>query len=164
MAGLLFLTSPPLFLLWLIHALNPPSIWHPTPVLLPGKSHGRRSLESCNPWDRWGSGMTEQLHFHALEKEMATHSSVLAWIPGTGELWWAAIYRVAQSRTRLKWLSLSLYARGWHVQPLPVLEAQFLCPRVTVSCLLFLVEWSVSSTQPFHFGQLYLWIVYSWSW
>ena len=32
--------------------------------------------------------MTEQLHFHfnALEKEMATHSSILAWrIPGTGE-------------------------------------------------------------------------------
>ena len=32
------------------------------------------------------SDTTEQLHFHALEKEMATHSSVLAWrIPGTGE-------------------------------------------------------------------------------
>ena len=30
--------------------------------------------------------MTERLHFHALEKEMATHSSVLAWrIPGMGE-------------------------------------------------------------------------------
>ena len=30
--------------------------------------------------------MTEQLHFHALEKEMAAHSSVLAWrIPGAGE-------------------------------------------------------------------------------
>ena len=30
--------------------------------------------------------MTERLHFHALEEEMATHSSVLAWrIPGTGE-------------------------------------------------------------------------------
>ena len=44
-------------------------------------------------------------HFHALEKEMATHSSVLAWrIPGTGA-WWAAIYGVAQSRTRLKRLS-----------------------------------------------------------
>ena len=26
--------------------------WHPTPVLLPGKSHGRRSLEGCNPWGR----------------------------------------------------------------------------------------------------------------
>ena len=41
--------------------------------------------------------MTEQLHFHfhALEKEMATHSSVLAWrIPGMGEPWWAAIYGV----------------------------------------------------------------------
>ena len=41
-------------------------------------------------------------HFHALEKEMAAHSSVLAWrIPGTGGSW-AAIYGVAQSRTRLK--------------------------------------------------------------
>ena len=30
--------------------------------------------------------MNERLHFHALEKEMATHSSILAWrIPGTGE-------------------------------------------------------------------------------
>ena len=26
--------------------------WHPTPVLLPGKSHGRRSLEGCSPWGR----------------------------------------------------------------------------------------------------------------
>ena len=39
----------------------------------------------------------------SLEKEMATHSSVLAWrIPGTGGAWWAAVYGVAQSRTRLK--------------------------------------------------------------
>ena len=65
--------------------------WHPTPVLLPGKSHGWRSLVGCSPWGRWGLDMTERLsdftfHFHALEKEMATHSSVLAWrIPGTGE-------------------------------------------------------------------------------
>ena len=47
-------------------------------------------------------------HFHALEKEMATHSSILAWrIPGTGGAWWAAVYGVAQSRTRLKRLSSS---------------------------------------------------------
>ena len=26
--------------------------WHPTPVLLPGKSHGRRSLGGCSPWGR----------------------------------------------------------------------------------------------------------------
>ena len=45
--------------------------------------------------------MTEQLHFHfyALEKEMATHSSILAWrIPGMGASW-AAVYGVAQSDT-----------------------------------------------------------------
>ena len=64
--------------------------WHPTPVHLPGKSHGQRSLEGCSPWGRCGSDMTERLHFHfslnALEKEIATHSSVLAWrIPGMGE-------------------------------------------------------------------------------
>ena len=62
--------------------------WHPTPVFLPGKSHGQRSLVGCSPWSRSELGRTERLHFHfhALEKEMATHSSVLAWrIPGTGE-------------------------------------------------------------------------------
>ena len=60
--------------------------WQPTPVLLPGKSHGQRSLVGCSPWGREESDMTEQLHFHALEKEMATHSSVLAWrIPGMAE-------------------------------------------------------------------------------
>ena len=38
--------------------------WHPTPVLLPGKSHGWRSLVGCSPWGRKESDMTEQLHFH----------------------------------------------------------------------------------------------------
>ena len=49
------------------------------------------------------SNFTFTFHFHALEKEMATHSSVLAWrIPGTGGAWWAAVCGVAQSQTRLK--------------------------------------------------------------
>ena len=56
--------------------------WHPTPVLLPGKSHGQRSFIGCSPWGREESDVTEDFtftfHFHALEKEMATHSSVLA--------------------------------------------------------------------------------------
>jgi len=37
--------------------------WHPTPVLLPGKPHGRRSLVGCSPWGRKESDMTEWLHF-----------------------------------------------------------------------------------------------------
>ena len=37
--------------------------WQPTPVLLPGKSHGRRSLVGCSPWGRYKSDTTEQLHF-----------------------------------------------------------------------------------------------------
>ena len=46
-------------------------------------------------WTRL-SDFTFTFHFHALEKEMATHPSVLAWrIPGTGEPWWAAVYGVA---------------------------------------------------------------------
>ena len=53
-----------------------------------GDSEGQGSLTCCSPWVPKESDTTEQLHFHfhALEKEMATHSSVLAWrIPGTGE-------------------------------------------------------------------------------
>ena len=65
--------------------------WHPTPVLLPGESHGQRSLVGCSPWGRWSwtrlSNFTFTFYFHALEKEMASHSSVLAWrIPGMGKL------------------------------------------------------------------------------
>ena len=47
------------------------------------------------------SDFTFTFHFHALEKEMAIHSSVLAWrIPGTGACW-AAVHGVTESRTRL---------------------------------------------------------------
>ena len=66
--------------------------WQPTTVLLPGKSHGQRSLAAVHGVkQRVGHDWTASLslftfHFHALEKEMATHSSVLTWrIPGTAE-------------------------------------------------------------------------------
>ena len=64
--------------------------WQPTPVLLPGKSHGWRSLEAAVHWVAEGqtrlSDFPFTFHFHVLEKEMATYSSVLAWrIPGTAE-------------------------------------------------------------------------------
>ena len=60
------------------------------PVFLPGKSHGQRSLVGCSPWGGEESDTTSDFtftfHFHALAKEMATHSSVLAWrIPGMVE-------------------------------------------------------------------------------
>ena len=62
--------------------------WHPTPVLLPGKFHGRRSLPVHGITESRTrlSDFTFTFHFHALEKEMATHSSVLAWrMPGMAE-------------------------------------------------------------------------------
>ena len=121
--------------------------WQPTPVLLPGKSHGWRSLVGCSPWGRLESDTTEQLHFHfslscigegndnplqcswlenlrdgepggllsmgslesdtteqlhfqALEKEMATQSSVLAWrIPGRGNLVGCCLWGRTESDT-----------------------------------------------------------------
>ena len=85
--------------------------WQPTLALLPGKSHGWRSLVAAvhgvmKSWTQLND-FTFTFHFHALEKEMATHSSVLAWrIPGWGA-WWAAISGIPQSRTWLKLLSSS---------------------------------------------------------
>ena len=92
--------------------------WHPTPVLLPGKSHGWRSLEGCSPWGRWGPDMTERLHFHfSLSCIGEGNGNPLQCSclenPRDGGAWWAAVYGVAQSRTRLKWLSSSItYMRG----------------------------------------------------
>ena len=60
---------------------------------MPGKSHGRRSLVGYSPWGCEESDTTEQLHFHfslsVLEKELATHSSILAWSIPEMEAWWA---------------------------------------------------------------------------
>ena len=86
--------------------------WHLTPVLLPGESHGRRSLEGCSPWGRWGSDTTERLHFHfSLSCIGEGHGNPLQCSclenPRDGGAWWAAVYGVAQSRTPLKQLSSS---------------------------------------------------------
>ena len=86
--------------------------WHPTPVLLPGKSHGWRSLVGCSPWGRWGSDTTEWLHFHfSLSCIGEGNGNPLQCSclenPRDGAAWCAAVYEVAQSRTRLKWLSSS---------------------------------------------------------
>ena len=86
--------------------------WHPTPVLLPGKSHGRRRLVGFSPWDREELDTTEQLHFHfSLSCIGGGNGNPLQCSclesPRDGGAWWAAIYGVAQSRTRLKRLSSS---------------------------------------------------------
>ena len=73
-----------------------------TPVLLPGKSHGWRGLEGCSPWGRWGSDMTERLHFHfSLSCIGEGNGNPLQCSclenPRDGRAWWAAVHGVAQS-------------------------------------------------------------------
>ena len=86
--------------------------WHPTPVLLLGKSHGRRSLVGCSPWGREESDTTKRLHFHfSLSCIGEGHGNPLQCSclenPRDGGAWWAAVYGVAQSQTQLKQLSNS---------------------------------------------------------
>ena len=82
----------------------------PFPVLLPGKSHRRRSLVGCGPRGRWESYTTERLHFHfSLSCIGEGNGNPLQCSclenPRDGGAWWAAVYGVAQSQTRLKWFS-----------------------------------------------------------
>ena len=81
--------------------------WHPTPVLLPGKSPGWRGLVGCSPWGRQESDMAERLHFHfSLSYIGEGNGNPLQCSclenPRNWGAWWAAVYGVAQSRTRLK--------------------------------------------------------------
>ena len=78
--------------------------WLPTPVLLPGKSHGRRSLVGCSPWGCEESDTTEQLHFHF---------SLSCFGEGNGNPLQCSCLEnprdeEAQNRTLLKWLSSSI--------------------------------------------------------
>ena len=94
----------------------------PTPVLLPGKSHGWRSLVGCSPLGRWGSDPTEWLHFHfSLSCTGEGNNNPLQCSclenPRDGGAWWAAAYGVAQSQTRLKRLSSSSSMGYYHSAP-----------------------------------------------
>ena len=87
--------------------------WHPTPVLLPGKSHGWRSLVGCSPWGHQESDTTERLHFHfSLSCIGEGNGNPFQYSclenPRDRGAWWAAVYGVAQSQTLLKWLCSSL--------------------------------------------------------
>ena len=81
-----------------------------TPVLLPGKSHGQRSLVGCSPWGREELYTTEELRFHfSLSCFGEGNGNPLQCSclenPRDGGAWWAAVYGVAQSQTRLKRLA-----------------------------------------------------------
>ena len=78
--------------------------WHPTPVLLPGKSHGWRSLVGYRLWGRTGWDTTEPLHVHfSLSCIGEGNSNPLQCSclenPRDGGAWWAVVYGVAQSWT-----------------------------------------------------------------
>jgi len=73
-------------------------------ILLPGKSHGWRSLVGCSPWGLEESGTTERLHFHfSLSCIGEGNGNPLQCSclenPRDGGAWWAAVYGVTQSQT-----------------------------------------------------------------
>ena len=86
--------------------------WHPTPVLLPGKSHGWRRLVGWSPWGCWESDTTDWLHFYfSLSYIGEGNGNPLQCScldnPRDGGACWAAVYGVTQSQTQLKQLSSS---------------------------------------------------------
>ena len=114
-------SSPPVLLLlysswephlWCDFRSQPEKVMATPPILLPGKSHGQRSLVGYSPWDREELKTTERLHLHfSLSCIGEGNGNPLQCSclenPRDGEAWWAAIYGVAQSQTRLKRLSSS---------------------------------------------------------
>ena len=97
---------------WIIYTIIWRRQWHPTPGLVPGKSHGQRSLVGYSPWGLEESDRTEQLYFRfSLSCIGKGNSNPLQCSclenPRDGGTWWAAVYGVAQSQTRLKRLSSS---------------------------------------------------------
>ena len=98
--------------------------WQSTPVLLPEKSHGWRSLVGCGPWGRYELGTTEQFHFHySLSCCGEGNGNPLRCSclenPRDGGAWWASVYGVAQGWTRLKWLSSSSSSSSSSIDILP---------------------------------------------
>ena len=128
--------------------------WHPTPVLLPGKSHGQRSLVGFSPWGREESDTTEGLHLHfSLSSTGEGSGNPLQCSclenPRDGGAWRAAVYGVAQSRTRLKWLSST--SSNWYV-PFwnPPCSVLIIVPLASVPLLGLLSSQSMAPTPSTH--------------
>ena len=132
--------------------------WHPTPVLLPGKSHGQRSLVGCSPWGHEESDPTERLHFHfSLSCIGEGNGNPLQCSclenPRDRAAWWAAVYGVAQSQTWLKRLSRS--------------SSSFLLLEIMLSwsfivvCFLNFQEWANWVKGQEHFHSLFYGVVIS---
>ena len=87
-------------------------IWQPTPVFLPGKSHGWRSLTGYSPWGRKESDTTERLHFTLGRSPGEGNGNLLQHSclenPMDGGAWQATVHGVANSRTRLSDFTHSL--------------------------------------------------------
>ena len=128
--------------------------WHPTPVLLPGKSRELRSLVGSSPWGRWGSDTTEQLHFHfSLSCIGEGNGNLLQYSclenPRDRGAWWAAAYGIAQSRTWLKWLSSSSMSTELVMSS----KHLILCHPLLCHLLLLPSVWLLTSVcNPFHMG------------
>ena len=129
--------------------------WHPTPALLPGKSHGRRSLVGCSPWGRKESDTTERLPFHfSLSCIGEGNGNPLQCFclenPRDGGAWWVAVYGVTQSRTRLKRLSSSSICIILKSSGLPelcllfsnILTFWWICPGGSVRAHLLFAQFS----------------------
>jgi len=120
--------------------------WQPTPVLLPRKSHGRKSLVGCSPWTHEESDMTDRLHF-SLSCIGEGNGNPLQCSclenPRDRGAWWAAVCGVAQSRTRLKRLSSSSSSSDYITSSWRLAggysSAQFwcLCQKLSLSPLYF---------------------------
>ena len=86
--------------------LSPEKAMAPHSSTLAWKIHGGRSLVGCSPWDCYESDTTERLLFHfSLSCIGGGNGNPLQYSclenPGDWRAWWAAVYRVAQSWTRL---------------------------------------------------------------
>jgi len=128
--------------------------WHPTPVLLPGKSHGWRSLVGCSPWGREESDTTERLHFHfSLSCIGGGNGGPLQCSclenPRDRGACWAAVSGVAQSRTRLKQLSSSSSSicKVTICPSVPAVSVCTCCPSIIINRVLSLSEHSNMSNK-----------------
>ena len=130
--------------------------WHTTAVLLPGKSHGRRSLVGCSPWGREESATTERLHFPFSRSCIGEGSGNPLQCscpenPRDSGAWWAAIYGVTQGRTRLKRRSSS--SSAYMSMPfshfIPPSPSPLCVHKSTLSVSLFLQIGSSVSNPPF---------------
>ena len=132
--------------------------WHPTPVLLPGKSHGRRRLVGCNPWGRWvGHDWVTSLSLFTFMHWRRKWQPTPVFLPGESQGRGSLVGCRLWGRTESDMTKATYRILGQNKRRLSVIECKLIIIKIYISKYLLWSKWDFYTFLKIHLRFLKIW-------